>query len=619
MGEEGGPNYKFGINPDINVLKLELEPIFLSKNESWFKLGNNLICIKFSKKTVEISIVKENNDLDMYIVNGGLDCNYHSIKIDDLNICNELSQIIDNYEKLVKQFEILEKARATRLLNYTTVPSLPKEWEILIYSISRKLMDQKIIKTFYLFEGNREVVLGIHCYENGYYRECEDTLKHEITRLLETSRLLDIRLIPSLTGIIVKNIEIRTMEYYRPAKRCLLFKNKIFSWDKFLETRDIELSLIEPNPEIIVTHRIPWELKPELFKIREGLLKYIPPSSVNDFIELFKALAPKSFKAFLDWVKKPGESEETAYPRVLLLLEIIGYTLYPHEYPFHKAILLVGEGLNGKTTFLKLIETILSKPNVSGVSLCDLDPRVNRFAPADLYNKLANISSEPPRKHLDPTLFKSLTGEDLVRVERKFRDSFTTHNYAKLIFSANELPMVTEDTFAFWRRWIVIEFPNRFAPDPGFFDRTFTPDEIEAIILLSLHAFRNVLERKSFTESGVDDIREEWLSRSNPVYRVVKKMIEDGIIELDPKAVVIKSDLYALYKKYVEILNGEGYEIIPLEQKDFTKSLTRYFPVKSGVTRIEGKSRNVYFGVKIKNYEKALELVGSLETPRDLL
>ncbi|MEM4561904.1 MAG: hypothetical protein QW123_03410 [Desulfurococcaceae archaeon] len=67
-----------------------------------------------------------------------------------------------------------------------------------------------------------------------------------------------------------------------------------------------------------------------------------------------------------------------------------------------------------------------------------------------------------------------------------------------------------------------------------FFEKTFTPDEIEVIILLALHAFRLVLERGGFTEAGVEDVREEWLSRSNPVYRVVKLMIDDGLIELAP-------------------------------------------------------------------------------------
>ncbi|MEM1831066.1 MAG: phage/plasmid primase, P4 family [Desulfurococcaceae archaeon] len=607
---------------DVKSIKTEikeLKPLALGKHEGWFTLGDAYIVLRFTKESTKIVVIKDGSVIGNYVARGFLNCWNMQIVVDGVDICGEIAKLVENYSDLVEQYELVEKAKAIRLLDYKAVPSMPKEWEVLIYSLTKYVLNTRIIKTFYIYEGPREVVLGIYCYENGYYRECEETLKHEISRMVSESNLLDMKLAPSLVGNVVRNIEMRTLEYYNPAKRCLLFKDKVFCWDLFLQSKDIEKALIDPNPDIIVTHRIPWELKPEILKnAREGLLKYVPPRDQSDLIELFKALAPKSFNAFLSWVKKPGEDEKEAYPRVALLLEIIGYTLYPHDYPLHKAILLVGEGANGKSTYLRLIETILSKQNVSNVSLTDLDPRINRFASADLYNKLANISSEPAKGLLDPSRFKALTGEDLVRMERKFRDSFNTVNYAKMIFSANELPQITEDTYAFWRRWIVIEFPNRFDPDPEFFDRTF-PDEIEAIIVLALHAFRLVLERKGFTEAGVQDVREEWLNRSNPVYRVIKKMIDDGVIELDPKGVVVKSDLYQLYKKYVEILEQEGYDVETLEQKDFTRHLTRYFPVKSSVTRVVGKSRNVYIGIRIKDYQKASELVGSLETPPSLM
>ncbi|MEM4570713.1 MAG: phage/plasmid primase, P4 family [Desulfurococcaceae archaeon] len=606
--------------PSVGVETKELKPLTLTKSEGWFKLGDAYIVLRFSKdRAVKVTVIDGDGVVGGYVIYSNVNCSITQIVVDGVDICNELVKVINNYNELVEQYELVERAKAARILDDRMVPRMPREFNVLLYSLTKKVLDTRIVKTFYIYEGAREVVLGIYCYDGGYYRECEETLKNELTKVVADSGLLEMQLAPTVAGLVVKNIEMRTMEYYSPARRCLLFKNKVFCWDQFLETKDIEKSLMEPSPDLIVTHKVPWELKPDILKkAREGLLKYVPPKDINDLVELFKALAPKSFKAFLNWVKKPGEDEKDAYPRVVLLLEIIGYTLYPHDYPFHKAILLVGEGSNGKSTYLKLIETILSKANVSNVSLSDLDPLINRFAAADLYNKLANISSEPPKRAFEPTLFKMLTGEDLVRMERKFRDSFNAYNYAKMIFAANELPQITEDTYAYWRRWIVIEFPNRFDPDPTFFERTFTPDEIEVIILLALHAFRLVLERKAFSESGVEDVREEWLSRANPVYRVVKRMLDDGIIELDPKGVVVKSDLYQLYKKYVDVLNDEGYEPPVLEQKDFTKSLTRYFPIRSGSTRILGRGKNVYFSVKIKNYDKALELTGRLETPRGL-
>ncbi len=54
-----------------------------------------------------------------------------------------------------------------------------------------------------------------------------------------------------------------------------------------------------------------------------------------------------------------------------------------------------------------------------------------------------------------------LTGEDEICADRKFRDPICSKNYTKLIFSADELPEVINQTYAFWRRWIVVEFSNR--------------------------------------------------------------------------------------------------------------------------------------------------------------
>ncbi|MEM4976038.1 MAG: hypothetical protein QXT64_01795, partial [Desulfurococcaceae archaeon] len=297
------------------IEEIKIEHIYLSKNEAWFRLKDNLISLKFSKDSIEIGIIGDKIK-NIYTVKGALDCGYVVIEVDGLNICRELSEIINNYPRLVREYELLEKAKAIRLLDYQTVPSLPKEWEVLIYTLTKIILSRRIVKTFYFYEGSREVVLGIYCYENGYYRECEETLKHEISKMLEGSKLLDIRMIPTVVGIVVRNIEIRTMEYYEPAKHCLLFKNKVFCWDQFIETGDIEKALLEPSPNLIVTHRIPWGLKIEILKnAREGLLKYIPPQSQGDIIELFKALAPKSFKAFMDWVRKPSEDEKDSYPR----------------------------------------------------------------------------------------------------------------------------------------------------------------------------------------------------------------------------------------------------------------------------------------------------------------
>jgi putative DNA primase/helicase len=128
-----------------------------------------------------------------------------------------------------------------------------------------------------------------------------------------------------------------------------------------------------------------------------------------------------------------------------------------------KALLLVGDGSNGKSTLINLIKAFTGHENVSAVSLQELEN--NRFSKADLYNKLVNLYADL----LDGALktvgtFKMLTGSDPIKGERKFQNSFLFKNFAKLIFLANKVPKVFEDRDAFFRRWTILTFPNLQSP-----------------------------------------------------------------------------------------------------------------------------------------------------------
>ena len=60
-------------------------------------------------------------------------------------------------------------------------------------------------------------------------------------------------------------------------------------------------------------------------------------------------------------------------------------------------------------------------------------------------------------------LFKNLTGEDRVNVERKNRDPFDVLIWATLIYSANKVFGSADTTEGYMSRWLVIPFPNDFA------------------------------------------------------------------------------------------------------------------------------------------------------------
>ena len=89
------------------------------------------------------------------------------------------------------------------------------------------------------------------------------------------------------------------------------------------------------------------------------------------------------------------------------MLEVIGYCLYPAN-PLHKALLLFGGQGTGKSTLLHVIEALVGKVNTSSVPLQAFSE--DRFAPARLFGKLANICGDLDARAIRRTdLFKQLT------------------------------------------------------------------------------------------------------------------------------------------------------------------------------------------------------------------
>ncbi len=599
------------------IITLPTKLISISRGKITAEVGNKYVVIlEKAKSRISFSIwVRDDNN---GIENHGIG-NIGTIgDIDSLELHDEFKRLI---KSLVENWDVILQKRIAETILRKGVSGIPKinDREILADEIAEKILSKNVIKTFYTISNDKEVEIGIFCYDKnkGVYKSCEREIEKGIENFVMDTPELRVKTTKWVVDEAISKIKRRTYEIYHYEHRKLVFNNKIFDWDTFISTGDLKSSLENPTSDTVIFHWIPNRINIEkLMSIRQGIEKYIPPTSVDQLIEVFKALAPKSYRAFLSWVRYPGEDESEAKNRIALLLEIIGYTLYPHEYPFNKAILLTGEGSNGKSTFCNLLTMrILGEHNVSSLSIRNLDPRINRFAIAELVNKLANISSETPKGQFDPTLFKQITGQDPVMVERKYKDPYTTTIYAKMIFTANQLPRVTEDTYAFWRRWIVLEFPNRFKDDPEFFEKTFTPEEVEGIIIVALYAFRLVMLRKGFTEQGGKDPRNEWISRSEPVYRVIRAMIDDGIVELNPYGYVVKKDLYSLYTAYTEKLRDEGENVETVSQSVFTQKLEQLFGVRGRQRRILGINKRVYVGIRIRDYEAAGNLVDKLETP----
>ena len=169
--------------------------------------------------------------------------------------------------------------------------------------------------------------------------------------------------------------------------------------------------------------------------------------------------------------------------------------------------MLCGKGDNGKSTLTKLFERFLGDHNVSHASLQELNN--DRFAIADLHGKLANVCADlKAEKLINTGTFKMLVSGDTIRAQKKHGQPFSFKNYAKLIFSANEIPESNDQTYAYFKRWIILLFNKIFQgenKDTNLIERLTTKEELSGLLSLTIIALKQLIEDNGFVH--VDDVQ----------------------------------------------------------------------------------------------------------------
>lgn len=239
------------------------------------------------------------------------------------------------------------------------------------------------------------------------------------------------------------------------------------------------------------------------------------PYSLNldKFIE-----TPTMDRIFEEWVGKDY---------VKTLYEIIAYCLIP-DYPLHRLFCFIGEGLNGKSCFLRLIEKFIGRENVTSTELDTLIS--SRFEITKLHKKLVCMMGETNFAEISKTsIIKKLTGQDIIGFEYKNKNPFDDLNYAKILIATNNLPATTDKTIGFYRRWCIIDFPNKFSEDQDIL-KEIPEEEYTYLTRKSLILLKDLLERRRFHNEGtVEERKEKYESKSNFLEEFISQNIKENV------------------------------------------------------------------------------------------
>jgi len=283
---------------------------------------------------------------------------------------------------------------------------------------------------------------------------------------------------------------------------------------------------------------------------------------------------------------------------VLVIEELFGYGLVP-DYSIQRALLFIGDGSNGKSTTLELLKHFLGKDNCANVSLQAIENQ--RFAVADLFGKLVNIYADIPSTKMPHVgLFKMLTGGDTIGAEKKFRDRFSFNNYARLVFSTNKPPKVDEDSLAFWRRWIMIGFPNKFEgiqADKQILQKLATESELSGLLNVSLQGLKRLRSQQGYSyRPSPDEIATRYLKAADPIYAFVEDKCEAS-----SQAWISKDQLYDAFLSYCDEQN-----IPRIGKESFGRAIKNAanVHVANQRRRIEGEEVYGWRGIQLKEEQE---------------
>ncbi|OBF65922.1 hypothetical protein A5753_01115 [Mycobacterium sp. 852002-51971_SCH5477799-a] len=233
---------------------------------------------------------------------------------------------------------------------------------------------------------------------------------------------------------------------------------------------------------------------------------------------------------------------------IMLLQEFFGYLLSGRT-DMHKLLVLIGPMRAGKGTIARTLTTLIGKGNVAGPTLSSLG---TNFGLSPLLGKPvaiisdARLGSGPSHAVVERLL--SITGEDMLTVDRKYREPWTGRLPTRFVMLSNELPRFTDSSGAIATRMLILQLTKSFLNRE---DRTIESrllPEMPGILNWALEGLDRLVANGRFTVPGSsEDATTMMMDLASPVSAFVRERCELG-----RDKVVEKDLLYVAWKLWAD-------------------------------------------------------------------
>jgi putative DNA primase/helicase len=305
---------------------------------------------------------------------------------------------------------------------------------------------------------------------------------------------------------------------------------------------------------------------------------------------------PKRWHNFLDelWPNEPEAIDVVG--------EWFGYVISGRT-DLHKIFLHVGPTRGGKGIIARIESTLVGRQNVAGPTLNSL---AGEFGLAPLIGKSLAVISDARFSGRDSSVvverLLSISGEDTLTVNRKYRDQWTGKLPTRLHVISNELPKLGDASTAIVGRIVLLLSSRSWLGREDYELEPVLQTELPGILNFALDGLQRLCDNDNrFTYvAAADEAIIQMRDLASPVVAFVREKCELGAdkqIDVDV--------LYAAYKQWAE---DNGYE--KRSKALFGRDLKAAHP-SVRKTRPRGEEPDdrlhVYTGITLRNKERLHE------------
>ena len=227
--------------------------------------------------------------------------------------------------------------------------------------------------------------------------------------------------------------------------------------------------------------------------------------------------------------------------------QYLGYCMTT-DTRFQKFLMIKGKGGTGKSIAISFTQHMVGSGNFSSMSLQNLN---QRFYPTGLFGKLLNACADIPSTAMENVdVIKKAVGEDTLLYEKKGQDPTQFNSYAKLLFSANEMPLNLDDkTNAYYRRLLVLDINRSISEEEKDSQlKEKMCKESDYAVHMAMLALKQLYNDNHFTES---DHSKECIVNLYRSADSVKAFTDDMLCHKSGEKMK-RSDVYKMYEDYCE-------------------------------------------------------------------